>query len=130
MRAITEYFRKRCCRHCSQPYTPEGIELIRQEPGVIVVRVVCCSCNTPLGIALVGMNSPAQSPTCEHGRPGSTTQKEQKYALPGEWTKRDAFRLADQPPISYNDVLAAHEFFHNLGNDWSKHLPRIKPRGN
>jgi hypothetical protein len=129
MRAITEYFRKRFCKHCDQPYTAEGIELIRHEPGVIVVRVVCCACSTPLGIALVGMNTPSQLGTCQHGRPGTNTpQPARKWILPGEWTKRDACRLGENPPISYDDVLAAHEFFDALGDDWAKHLPRIRPK--
>ena len=129
MRAITEYFKRRACRQCAQPYTADGIELIRHEPGVIVVRVACCACNTPLGIALVGMSAPAQIGACEHGRPGNraaVNQERRKWNLPGEWTKRDACKLSDQPPISYDDVLAAHQFFDALGGDWMKHMPRIK----
>lgn len=122
--AIQHYFQQRSCRHCSQPYTPEGIEFIREEPGVMVVRVGCSICGRPLGIALVGMNSTdPSSPLCHHGRPsaGGTNQRK-KY--PSEWTKKDADRLSANPPISYDDVLSAHEFFSDLGSDWSKLLPK------
>jgi hypothetical protein len=42
----------------------------------------------------------------------------------GEWTKRDKARLADKPKITYDDVLSAHQFFDNLGPDWTKHIPQ------
>jgi hypothetical protein len=71
--AITAYFAQRSCRMCSQPYQADGIQLVREEPGVIVVKVDCTSCGQPLGIALVAVQ-PAretqQPPTCMHGRPG------------------------------------------------------------
>ena len=49
LKAITQYFQQRSCRQCLQPYTADGIEFLRQEPGVIVVRVACSSCGHPLG---------------------------------------------------------------------------------
>jgi hypothetical protein len=123
LQAIAQYFKQRSCRQCSQPYTREGIEFLRQEPGVIVVRVACVSCGHPLGIALVGMNTAGQQGTCQHGRPAAPAEKKgDRY--PSEWTKRDADRLGSKPPISYDDVLNAHEFFASLGDDWSRNLPK------
>ena len=108
--AIQEYFQQKVCRHCSRPYAQEGIELLRQEPGVLVVRVTCNSCGSPLGVAIVG-----------------TTPKAQQIHKPkrhGEWTKKDRLRLSDKPKITYDDVLMAHQFFQNLGSDWAKYLPQ------
>lgn len=108
--AIQEYFQQKECRFCSQLFKSEGIQLLREEPGVIVVRVCCCDCGRPLGVAIVGTTpkpAKAQSPH------------------PKDWTKRDKDRLVGLPPISYDDVLAAHEFFDSLETDWHKHLPKI-----
>ncbi|SRR5579883_1734984 len=106
--AIQEYFQQKYCRFCSNPFRQEGIELLRQEPGVLVVRVTCNSCGHPLGVAIVGTNM---------------RQERHKPKGLSEWTKRDKQRLADKPKITYDDVLYAHQFFQALGSDWAKHLP-------
>jgi hypothetical protein len=59
-----------------------------------------------------------------HGRPSAPPAKKN----PPEWTKRDADRLGGKAAISYDDVLSAHEFFSNLGDDWAKHLPKVAPK--
>jgi len=118
--AIAHYFQQRTCKNCEQPYSPEGIEFLREEPGVIVVKVGCSMCGRPLGIALVGMNNMAPQLTPKQPLAKAEPQ------LPREWSKRDAERLAEKPPINYDDVLAAHQFFASLGADWSRKLPRIR----
>ena len=107
--AIQEYFQQKFCRFCDHPFTAEGIQLLREEPGIMVVRVSCSSCGRPLGVAIVGTGASASK-----ARP--------KY--PAEWTKRDFERLGSKPAITYDDVLSAHEFLADLGADWSRHLPR------
>lgn len=124
-RAVAQYFEQRTCRHCEQPYTAEGIEFLRQEPGVIVVKVGCALCGKPLGIALVGMNN-LTGPGCEHLSPQPI--REEKPKLPKDWSKKDTDRLTNKPPISYDDVLAAHEFFASLGSDWASQLPKSKAK--
>ena len=119
--AIAHYFQQRNCRSCSRPYTPEGIEFLREEPGVIVVRVGCSQCGKPLGIALVGMNNLPSVPPNEYSSPETRSHRQH----PRDWSKRDAARLLDKPPISYDDVLAAHQFFSGLGANWSNFLPKI-----
>jgi hypothetical protein len=121
--AIAHYFQQRTCRSCEQPYAPEGIEFLRQEPGVIVVKVGCSSCGRPLGIALVGMNNMSHG-CSEHKASG--TAKTDSPSHPREWSKRDTERLRNKPPITYDDVLSAHEFFSTLGSNWSSFLPRSK----
>jgi hypothetical protein len=108
--AIQEYFQQKCCRHCSNQFSADGIKLLREEPGVFVVRVICQRCGHPLGVAIVGA-APAQN---------------KKYSdLPLDWTRKDAHRLQHLPPISYDDVLSAHQFFASLDNNWQQHLPAI-----
>jgi hypothetical protein len=123
--AITAYFEQRSCRACAQPYRADGIQLVREEPGSVVVKVDCMSCGHPLGIALVAVNhvqrEPQPNPTCLHGRPSATPAANR----PSEWTKRDVDRLGGKPKIGYDDVLSAHEFFQSLGADWAKQLPKI-----
>ncbi|MGD9681509.1 MAG: hypothetical protein AB7W16_10020 [Candidatus Obscuribacterales bacterium] len=106
--AIQEYFQQKVCRFCSRQFQQEGIELLRQEPGVLVVRVTCSACGHPLGVAIVGT---------------APSRTERKPSRQTEWTKRDRRRLADKPKITYDDVLSAHLFFQGLGSDWAKHLP-------
>ena len=113
--AIQEYFRQKYCRFCDHPFTSEGIELLREEPGVLVVRVSCSSCGRPLGIAIVGTQT-------------SPATQEIRYHPP-DWTKRDRERLANQPAITYDDVLTAHQFLTSIGPDWAKHIPKLgRPR--
>lgn len=107
--AIQEYFQQKSCRNCSCHFSSEAIQLLRQEPGVLVVRVTCRSCGHPLGVAIVGTVV-------------ESTKKE--TPLPADWSRRDADRLAQLAPISYDDVLTAHEFIDQLGPDWARHLPK------
>lgn len=123
---IQEYFQQRSCRHCCRNYSPEGIELIREEPGLLVVRVVCSTCGHPLGIALVGINRGAKLEAARSGaglvQPSGSYMVDRPY--PRDWNKSDVKRLSGQERISYDDVLDAHEFFSELGGDWQKHLPK------
>src|SRR5690349_10977861 len=98
--AIKEYFQQRSCRFCAESYTADGIELIREDPGVIVVKVGCLCCGQPLGIALVGVNSPDANPMNLHGRPASPQSDAAKH--PAEWSKKDIARLTGKPPIGYD----------------------------
>jgi len=106
--AIQEYFQQKSCRHCANQFSADGIKLLRQEPGVFVVRVTCQMCGHPLGVAIVG---------------AAPTQNRKNPELPVDWTNKDANRLRDLPPISFDDVLAAHEFFDSLDADWQQYLP-------
>lgn len=107
--AIQEYFQQKSCRFCAHPFSSEGIQLLREEPGVLVVRVTCHTCSRPLGVAIVGT-----APRPHHQRP----------KVPHDWTKKDIERLSSKAPISYDDVLDAHMFIHQLGSDWTKHVPK------
>lgn len=126
---IKEYFQQRTCKHCDKNFIADGIELIREEPGMVVVRVTCCSCGQPLGIALVGMsgNNPGayQAPPRRQARNKSSLPSiEEDTPYPADWSRSDIQRLSKATRINYDDVLDAHEFFASLGDDWQKHLPK------
>lgn len=106
--AIQEYFQQKSCRYCANQFSAEGIQLLREEPGVFVVRVTCKACGHPLGVAIVGAAN-------------NDVKKEKK--LPGDWSRKDSARLNNLPPISFDDVLAAHEFFSQLDANWQRYLP-------
>jgi len=72
----------------------------------MVVRVSCLQCQRPLGVAIVGTNN----------------KKNQEKKPTSEWTKKDTRKFEKLPAITYDDVLAAHQFFDSLGSDWTRHL--------
>jgi hypothetical protein len=124
---IREYFQQKSCKHCSRNYSPDGIEFIREEPGLVVVRVGCSNCGQPLGIALVGMSgggNQKSAPEISQRRPSLYGAGDEDIPYPADWSKGDMQRLSNLSRITYDDVLDAHKFFSNLGSDWSKHLPR------
>lgn len=107
-RAAQEYFQQKTCRFCNQHYTADGIKLLRQEPGSLIVKIVCNICNRALGVAIIGTA-------------GEPRRREAVY--PPEWTRKDSAKFVHQPAITYDDVLDAHEFFSQLESDWTKYLP-------
>lgn len=75
----------------------------------MVVRVCCLQCSRPLGVAIVGTNN---------------KKAQAKKTKVSEWTKKDTQKFEKMPAITYDDVLAAHQFFDSLGSDWQRHLGR------
>ena len=107
-RAAQEYFQQKTCRFCNQHYTADGIKLLREEPGSLIVKIVCSICSRALGVAIIGTtNEPAR----------------REVVCPPEWTRKDSAKFLNQRAITYDDVLDAHEFFSGLGSDWAKHMP-------
>lgn len=113
---LAEYFSKsdRVCGRCLRAYDADSFHVMNTATdGGVTVRVTCSHCHQPLGVALVKLKSSPNGPV------GSKK-------LPAGWTKKDAVRLKNEPTISYNDVIDAHEFFSGLGSDWAKLLPSDK----
>ncbi|HEY9745254.1 MAG TPA: hypothetical protein V6C99_03450 [Oculatellaceae cyanobacterium] len=95
------------CNFCSQPFEPDDIQLLRQDGGIFIVNVFCNHCGTQNGVAMVGVESPAEVP----------------YFEDPELTPAEVDRLAEFEPITADDVLDAHHFFKELGSDWMKFIP-------
>lgn len=97
---------------CSTPFEPEGIQLIREEEGMYIVSVSCRACDRQIGVAMVGVESGDEA----------LSQPQRVYEDP-ELTVEELERLSDFPPISYDDVLHAHQFFNELDNGWMRLIP-------
>lgn len=104
---IQNFFTKMRCNFCSHSFSPDDVQLIRQDEGIYIVNVYCNHCNTQNGVAMVGVEVP-----------GQTTN----FPDP-ELTEDELVRLAEFQPITENDVLDAHEFFSSLDSDWMKFIP-------
>jgi hypothetical protein len=127
LQLVREYFQQRTCRHCCRKYTPEGVELIREEPGIMVVKVACNACGEPLGIALVGVSRSEAAPERQVSR---LRGQHLLGEFPPDWSKGDVKRLSSLSPISYDDVLDAHKFFSELDAGWKRFLPERPKRSN
>lgn len=104
---IQNFFTRMHCNFCSHAFEPNDIQLIRQEEGVFIVNVFCNHCGTQNGVAMVGVEVPAEVP----------------YFEDPELTPDEIDRLAEFEPITSNDVLDAHTFFSQLDSGWMKHIP-------
>jgi hypothetical protein len=71
--AIQEYFQQKECRFCSHSFTSDGIQLLREEPGVLVVRVTCKTCGHPLGVATPAASAPKRLDKKRQRKIGGTT---------------------------------------------------------
>lgn len=113
-RLIQEHFSQLRCAYCDSAFTPDGVELLREEEDYWVVRVSCSCCQQPAGVAIVGIE---YEETMAKSEVAAVTPS-------NEMTARDKKRLSKLPPINSDDVLDAHRFFQGLGSDWRRHLPR------
>ncbi len=105
---IQSFFSRMRCNFCSHSFTPEDIQLLRQEEGIYIVNVYCTHCETQNGVAMVGVEVP-----------------ERDHAFPDpELTDEELNRLAEFDPITEDDVLSAHQFFRNLDGDWQRFIPQ------
>jgi hypothetical protein len=106
---IQNFFTRMRCNFCSHSFSPEDIQLIRQDEGIYIVNVYCNHCRTQNGVAMVGVEVPGQE---NHPFPDP------------ELTEEELVRLADFQPITDDDVLDAHEFFSNLDDNWTRFIPQ------
>lgn len=99
---IQEHFTQLHCPNCDLYFTKDSVNLIREEKDYWVVKVCCSNCNHSPGFAIVGIEYENQL-----GDPVAELEK---------------LKFKNQPPITTDDVLNAHEFIQNLGSDWMKYL--------
>ena len=122
---VQEHFRKLRCAHCQQSFTPDGVKLLREEKDYWVVRVHCCSCQQPAGVAIVGVEyESADAPAPERierevvGAGNAPTRVRGIFS-----SRKEEEKFSQLTPISSDDLLNAHDFINNLGSDWMRHLP-------
>lgn len=91
---IKQLLPKVACSKCKTEY--DALELVRQEDGLLVLRVKC-SCGKGFGMALLGLDLSELSESLE-----------------------DVGEV--QKPIDYDDVLDAHKYFKDIDANWSKFI--------
>lgn len=105
---INNFFSHIRCSNCQEFFKEGSVQLIRKETNNIVVKITCTNCDKNLGLAILGIDN-----------------AEYKNSLDFSNQEAEAPVCADNSstPITYDDVIEAHNFFANLGDDWAKHLP-------
>ena len=110
---IQNFFTRMRCNFCSHPFIPEDIQLLRQDDGVYIVNVYCNHCRTQNGVAVVGVEMSALDQS-------KITDRSAEHP---ELTEDEVRRLSEFKVVSADDVLDAHFFFNELGEDWMKFIP-------
>lgn len=100
--SIKLFFSKMKCTRCENYFEDEDIEILREEGNYTVVRIHCEHCQKSIGIAILGIDKGKMCEALEMNQP------DMEKGL---------------PPIDYDDVLKARDFFQNLGDDWLKFIP-------
>ncbi len=111
---IYEFFSHIKCANCQEFFKDDSIQLVRQETNNVLVRIVCSSCGKNLGLAILGV---------DRAKYNNSLKFEEDACI----DETIPVVLNDEPePITYDDVVKAHDFFSKLGDDWAKYLPKIK----
>ena len=99
---LKKLFSGLCCNVCKHDFDEDAIFIKREEKDLLVLQIVCPECGKSFGMALLGLGG---------------------LALKSD-LKDDALEIQPTPmPISYDDVLDAHQFIDKLEKDWSKYIP-------
>ncbi|MBQ4124088.1 hypothetical protein IJD44_10295 [bacterium] len=100
-RKFKKLFSGFCCSVCKHDFDEDSIFIKREEKNLIVLQIVCSDCGKNFGLAILGDN------------PIEIKNKED-----------DELVIQECPlPISYDDVLDAHNFIDKLEKDWNKYIP-------
>lgn len=118
---IQEHFTQLHCPSCDLCFTKESIDLIREEKDYWVVRVCCSHCNHSPGFAIVGIE---YETTQIHNKYPLIRSKNSENLIKDKKVNFDEIRFRDKPKITGNDVIDAHNFIKDLGNDWMKYLKK------
>lgn len=105
--SVQEFFCSMHCSRCQESLKPDGISLVREEENFYVIKITCVDCNQPVGLAIVGI---------------SPQDVENERLLPAPSGQLEVVEEDGPPPISYDEVIDAHQFFSDLGSDWMKHI--------
>ena len=91
-------FSNLCCSYCKNEFDENSIEITRMENGLLVCRLTCKYCGKNFGAAFIGISNLE--------------------------VKSTPLEVKDGPdPITYDDVIDAHEFIKNLDEHWHEYLP-------
>ena len=97
-----------CCSDCRSDFDEDSIEIVRQEENLYVVRIICSNCNKSFGLAMMGLNSVKFKDEIKQTKFNDDDLK---------------FRIdMEDAPISYDDVLDAHEYIKNIDEHWQNFI--------
>ena len=97
---LRNLFSNLCCSVCRHDFNEEAIKVKREEKDLYVLEIVCPECGKNFGLAILSKASAKNN------------------------DKDTPLEIQDCPlPISYDDVLNAHQFIDNLEKDWTKYIP-------
>ena len=102
---LTRLFSKLCCSNCKEDFDADSITLMRNDGELSVVQIKCTKCDKSFGLAFLGLN-----------------EDELKRSI----TNKPDYPLEIQkgpPPISYDDVIEAHNFIESLDENWKQYIP-------
>lgn len=91
-------FENMCCSRCKNDFDQNSVEIIREEPHLIVVHLTCQTCGKDFGISFL-----------------STSNLDSDVNLL-------PLKKNERPTITSDDVLNAHEFIKNLDENWQQYL--------
>jgi hypothetical protein len=141
LQIIKHFFTRLRCHFCSSHFTPDGVELVKEDGTVFLVNVCCSHCERHAGLAMVSLEK-ANLEKAGLSEDLSEEELETLNALGGldfsrlaesdfkpryqdpELTPAELDRLSVYEPISDNDVLDAHHFFQNLDSNWQQYLKK------
>ena len=99
---IKKLFENMCCSSCGNDFEESSFSILREEECFCVIQVICIHCNKSFGLAFLGY------------KPLEEKEK--------EFEPLDI--IEGLPPISYDDVINAHNFIKKMDKDWTKHIPK------
>ena len=98
---LKKLFSGLCCSVCRHDFDESAIYIKREEKNLLVLQIICPECGKSFGLALLGT--------------GSLSIKDKED---------DELVIQNCPePITYDDVLDAHNFIDKLEKDWTKYIP-------
>ena len=109
-RKIVKMFDDLCCSDCHQSFGENSISIIRREDNFLVLQIICENCGKSFGLAMLGINSVEIKD--DKGIP-ITNFSDEDLKLKIE---------EDLSPISYDDVLDAHEYIKNIDENWKNFI--------
>lgn len=101
---LRQLFSNMCCSNCKTDFDENAINIVREEEGMFVLKIICPKCQKSFGLAFLGLN---------------TIDLKQNYT--NEEMALNFLPLEPQP-INYDDVLDAHKFIQNLDETWMKYI--------
>lgn len=97
-----------CCSDCHASFDENSVDIVRKEENLYVVKIICSNCQKSFGLAMLGINSIEFKDEIKQTK---FTDEDLKFMLDVEDT-----------PISYDDVLDAHEYIKNIDEHWQNFI--------